>query len=97
MPGLDRGKIEDVADHGQERFTGFVDVPDHRQWSGRQRLPGQQFGQAEDGVQRGAQFMAHVGEELALGGARGRQLEGALPDLLFQQDILILQTVARGP
>jgi len=41
--------------------------------------------------------MAHVGEELALGGARGRQLEGALPDLLFQQDILILQTVARGP
>ena len=44
----------------------------------------QQLAEADDRVERGPQFMRHVGEELGLHPQRLFQLHGPLPDPLFQ-------------
>jgi hypothetical protein len=64
---LDLRQIEHVVDHGQQRFAG---VPDNRQelmllrgqWGVEQ-----QFAHADHRVQRRADFVAHIGQETALG------------------------------
>ena len=69
-PGLDLGEVKDVVDQLQQMAAAVEDVV------GVLELPGIQvaehpvaedFGEAEDGVERGAQLVAHVGQEQALG------------------------------
>ncbi len=72
LAGLDLGDIEHVADHGQQVFAALLDRVD----GGGLLLAGQvallqQFGIAQYGVQRRAQFVAHIGQELRLGGGGG--------------------------
>jgi hypothetical protein len=64
---LDAGEVEDVVDQPQQGAGGEVDlvqVPaQHWRGSGVQR----QAGEADYGVQRGADLVAHIGQEVALG------------------------------
>src|SRR3984893_18534438 len=67
-PGLDLGEVEDVVDQGKqvpartqyaiERFEVLIEAL---------RILAQHLGNADDGVERRAQLVAHVGEELRLG------------------------------
>ena len=92
-PGLDLGQVEDAVDQLEQ----VPAVPEHRleelallRIDLADAFGEHQIGEADDGVERGAQLVAHVGEELALepGGALqlgvlGRQ--GALvPAALLQ-------------
>ncbi len=69
---LDLGKIEDVIDQLQE----VLGVPTYRvnvfrALRGGLDGPQEQIGESDDGGQRGADLMAHVRQELALGAAGG--------------------------
>ena len=65
--GLDLGEIEDVIDDRQEFLAGTIDLADVILQS-RLRVRAQgQVGEADDGVHRRAQFVAHPREELAFG------------------------------
>ena len=70
-PGLDLGKVQDVVDDGQQGLAGTVH-------GGRKPALGvgqvgveQQLGHAQHPVHGGADLVAHVGEELGLGGVGG--------------------------
>ncbi len=76
---LDFGKIEDVIDDAQQRRTGAVDLVDIVALLGRKLGFQAKMRQADDGVHRGTDFMAHVGQEHALG--LGRRL-GLFPGAL---------------
>ena len=70
-PRLDAGEVEDFVEEFQEqvgRFLGRLQVVAHR---GRELLAQGQVGHAQDGVHRRAQFVAHAGQELALGDVGG--------------------------
>ena len=69
LAGLDLGDVQDIVDQAQEVLTAVVD--------GLQVLPlhigdrtvdplEDDAGEADDGVERGPQFVGHVGQELAL-------------------------------
>src|SRR4029077_4413722 len=69
-PGLDFRKIEDVVDQSQKGASGLLD-------SGQVfpllvREPGieRQFRHTDDGVHRGADLVAHIGQKIALGASR---------------------------
>ena len=83
---LDLGKIEDVVDNRQEVLAGI----DHRAGvfplPRREAAVEEQFGHAHDGVERRADFVAHVGKEVALG------LAGRLDDA----DLLLDRVVGEG-
>lgn len=70
IAGLDLGKVEDLVDQFEKMAAGRVDVAGifgdlfRRQ---RVTVAGKQIGKADDGIQRRAQFVAHVREERALG------------------------------
>ncbi len=80
LAGLDLGHVEDVVDDRQQVLARGVDVADvfgvALVAKGAEQLGHHHLGEAVDGVQRGAQFVAHVGQELALGlvGALGADL-----------------------
>ena len=67
---LDLRDVEDVVDDGEQVAGGVVDeVGVVDDLVGRQLplvLLGEQLGEADDGVERRAQLMAHVGDELGL-------------------------------
>ncbi len=72
--GLDLGQVEDVVDEGQQVLAGPDNVVEVVGLLGRQRakpLRGQHARHADDGVQRRAQLVAHLGQKLALGPAGG--------------------------
>ena len=90
IAGFHLGDIEDAVDDRQEMLAGIVDqlrvflaargVEHHRLFMH------DHLGEADDGVQRRAQFVAHGGQEPGLGGIRllgggARQFEGLLLDL----------------
>ncbi len=82
---LDLGEIEDVVDQGHQ---GLATGPgEFRQFA----LGGRQFAveQQSDGPQRaihgGADLVAHVGQEIALGAAGGLRRVAGLPQLLAAQ------------
>src|SRR3546814_2447831 len=68
---LDLGDVENVVDQGQQVLRALVDVGGIalvlRAAERAQQLALHDFREADDGVQRRAQLMAHVGQELRLG------------------------------
>ena len=69
--GLDLGDVEDIVDDGQQMPPRTLDLGELIRLGRGRRAPAQQMGEAKYGVHRGADFMAHVGEESALGPVRG--------------------------
>ena len=79
LAGLDAGDVQDVVDDGEQDLGGFPGgVQGVALFRGQGRGQGQ-FGHADDGVERGADFVAHLGQEIAFGpgGGFGRVLGGA--------------------
>eukprot|EP01136_Pigoraptor_vietnamica_P038840 Opistho-1_new@108703 len=76
MAGLDAGDVQHVVDQGQQmpaRLQDGLDPAALLVGGGQQGRVAQQLGEAEHGVQRRAQLVAHAREELGLGPAgRGR-------------------------
>ena len=74
--GLDLREVEDVVDHGEQRRAGVVDLAHVVALLRRERRLERQMRQADDGVHRRADLVAHVGEEhrLHLGGFFGLAL-----------------------
>ena len=68
--GLDLRKVEDVVDHGEQRRAGVVDLAHVVALLRGERRLERQMRQADDGVHRRADLVAHVREEhrLHLGG-----------------------------
>ncbi len=86
---LDLRQIEDVVDDAQQVPRRAADLGDAVELPWLPDFPVEQVRQPDDGVHRGADFVAHVGQEGALGAVgafslvAGRgQLEGALLDKL---------------
>ena len=66
LAGLDLGEVEDVVDDRQQRRAGVVDLADVVALLGRElRLEGE-VREADDGVHRRADLVAHVREEHGL-------------------------------
>src|SRR5262249_60531745 len=90
-PRLDLGEIEDVVDEGEQVATGLqnvtqilrlllVDLAEH--------ALGQDLGEADDRVERGAQLVRHVGQELALVLTGDLQLAALVLDLPEEARVL---------
>jgi hypothetical protein len=90
-PGFDLREVEDVVDHGEHQIGGELDglnvVALQRIETGVEN----QIGHADDAVHGCPDLMAHIGQELALGTARGlgpvtfgEQFGGAGGDLEFE-------------
>ena len=72
--GLDFGQVQDVVDDGEEMLGRGVDFPEMLEVAGGAgRIAAEQESQPEDGVHRGPDLVAHVGQEgaLCLAGAFG--------------------------
>ncbi|CDP51104.1 hypothetical protein [Devosia sp. DBB001] len=70
LAGLDLGDIEDVVDHGEQVLAGGADLLEIGNLLAAPIELGlfeQELGIAEHGIERRAQLMAHLGEELGLG------------------------------
>ena len=68
--GFDLGQVEHVADHAEQVARGVVDlaqVVEHVAHAGVLHLLLEHLAVADHGRERRAQFVAHVGDELALG------------------------------
>ena len=88
-PGLDLGEVENVVDqreqmparaeHAIERLEVLLE---------RLGILPQHLGDADDGVERRAQLVAHVGEELRLVLARLGELAALVLDLVEQPHVL---------
>ena len=72
--GLDPGQVEDVVDQDEERLGGGADQLHLVALGGGETAPEQQLGHAEDAVHGGADLVADVGQEPALGAVRGTRL-----------------------
>ena len=68
---LDLGQIQDVVEEGQEGAPGGADVANLGPLSRSKPLLFEQLRHAKDRVHGGADLVAHVGEELALGEVGG--------------------------
>ena len=98
---LDLRNVEDAVDQRQEMLGRLLDVTRILlNLLGRtHRLGMQHVGEADDGVERRAQLMAHVGDEfrLGLGGELGVDLGGAERNgllLLRDRDTQVLRKLA---
>ena len=70
--GLDLGEVEDAVDHGEEMLTAALDGLDEPALFGGQIVRAvEELGVAEDGVHGGADLVAHVRQEGALGAVGG--------------------------
>ena len=101
---LDLREVEDVVEDREQRLRRRLDRRQAIALLGRQLAVQRQLGHAEDAVHRRPDFVAHVGEELALGaagfhrlvaradeiGVGGAQLGGARLDGLLEL-ILVMQ------
>ncbi len=82
-PGFDARHVQDVRDQPLQGHARTADQLDHFGLLGRQRRARQGVDDADDPVQRRADLMAHIGQEVGLGavGGLGRRLgldQGAL-------------------
>jgi hypothetical protein len=91
LAGLDLGEIEHVVDQGEQRVGAGADRLGVFALDRAELEVEEQAGHADHAVHRRADFVAHVGEELALGLGGGlggllgvAQLDGALRDELFE-------------
>ncbi|KFB73137.1 MAG: hypothetical protein AW09_001621 [Candidatus Accumulibacter phosphatis] len=69
--GFDLGQVEDIADDGEEVLRGAVDLVESLGLCRRRSGTPQKVRQADDGVQRRADLVTHVGQERALRLVRG--------------------------
>lgn len=86
LAGLDLREIEDLVDDPQQAFRRFLDGREVVLLARAEFALLQQVGETEDAVERGADLVAHVGEELGLDPAR---LQGLLA-CQVQLDVLDL-------
>ena len=86
--GLDLGEVEDVVDDGQQGLAGLVDGGHIVGLLGIQRRLAQQLGHAQHAVHRGADLVAHGGEEFRLGAGGGLGLLLGLEQGLLDQLLL---------
>ena len=110
VAGLDFRHVEDAVDHRQQMVPGIVDQAGvFAATLGVEHQQGfllQHFGEADDGVERRPQFVAHGGEEAAFGGVGAlgvgaRLLERlllpfALADLAQHRDHFAAVRIVRG-
>jgi hypothetical protein len=98
-PRLDLGEVEDVVDEGQQVSSRFedvgkvlgllvVDLAEHPLV--------EHFREADDRVERRAQLVRHVGEELALVPARRLELAALRRDLAEEARVLDRERRLRG-
>ena len=70
VAGVDLRQVEQVVDDLEKLASAVVDflgiISKRRAFGLSRRIVADQFGKADDGVQRGTQFMAHGREELGL-------------------------------
>ncbi len=99
--GLDLRQIEDVVDDRKQVAAGVVDLVEALDLFRRRAASAQQVVEADDGVDRRADFVAHVGQEAALGEtrrlgllARVRQFFGAADDQLFEMVAMAVELLA---
>ena len=71
LAGFDLGEIQDVVDDGEEGFAAGVDGFHVTALLGGQGRLQEQAGHGDDAVHGGADFVAHVGQELGLGAGGG--------------------------
>ena len=69
--GLDLGQVKNVVDDGQQVLSGAVDLVEPDALFRCDAGAAQQMTQADDGVHGRADFVAHVGQEGALGPVGG--------------------------
>ena len=70
LAGLDLREVEDLVDDPQQAFGGLVDGAQVVLLARGHLALLQQVGETEDAIERGADLVAHVGEELGLDPAR---------------------------
>ena len=70
VAGLDAGDVEHLVDEVEQVPAPLEDLFDAGALRGRQVFEVEQLAEAQDGVERRAQLMAHAGKELALGAVR---------------------------
>jgi len=83
LAGLDLGEVQDVVDDVQKVVARLADVPEHGELARFQRFLFQQLREAQHGVHRRPDLMAHVGQEGRLG------LIGAFRLLLGDAQLLL--------
>jgi hypothetical protein len=91
LAGLDLGQVQHRIHNAQQMLAGVFQLVQAVELGGAQPAPADQVGHAGDGIQGGADFVAHVGQESALGQV-GRlgcppgffELGRALADHVFQ-------------
>src|SRR5215472_9799204 len=91
LTGLDLGQIEHVIDESKQVFAvGLKAFEYSKHLLGRLTISAirHQFGVAEDGVERRAQLVAHIGEELRLVLARLFKLSALVLDFIEQSHVL---------
>ena len=91
---FDLGQVENVVDDAKQVLRGIADLVQPRQRLGIADLAAQQVVEADDGIHRRADFMAHIGQKSALGQAGllggelgGRQLGSAFADPRFEPGV----------
>ncbi len=95
LPGFDFREVENVVDYREQGFAGVSDRRQELSLLGRNRAFEDQFGHPDDGVQRGPDLVAHVGQEGALGAVgRFRRVFGRPQGL---RRLLLTRDVARHP
>jgi len=80
---LDLRKIQYVIDDTQERAAGFSDLANHLALFGRHVGPFEHLRQAEHRIHGGADLVAHVRQELALGPGSRLRLRAEFLQCLF--------------
>ncbi len=99
LPGLDLGQVEDLVDQCEQVAAGAQDPLqrfDLFALAEVARILQQHLADADDRVQRRAQFVAHVGEELRLVPAGRLELAALVLDLLEQAGVLDREHRLRG-
>ena len=90
-PGFDLGQVENVVDQREQMARGAQHPVERLDLILAFEVAGvlqQHLGDADDGIERSAQLMAHVGEELRLVLARDLELTALLLDFLEQAHVL---------
>ena len=97
--GFDLGEVENVVDQAEQvlaRTLDLLEIGNDRFLSEIGHVFLKNFAVADDGVERRAQLVAHIGEELRLVLARQLELPALVLDFMEQPRILNRQHRLRG-
>ena len=91
LPRLDAGEVENVVEDPQQTAARRADASQHVALARAPGLVLQQLGQAQHGIERRADLVAHVGEEFGLGAVGGlRPHQGRLEPLAIAAQLFHL-------